>query len=230
MRKEYGAFTTYGVEYVFEYLGESRVHSKIRELETIKTGSMGISLEKVVNGKTENSYFNGKGVLWFFELLLQWFDDLDFANYLYQQSKKYNENNYYDNELLKNKWNEYKLSMDNMISGNLDYLEICEANKVNTYWLEIHFFYNTLSKKILPSDLIDYYINNLELISKRVELDLIDRPGTLLSNKLLYSICELFEQKGDIKKANDIADFANSISNVWRKLPTFGDNDDEENE
>ncbi|MBK7308331.1 MAG: hypothetical protein IPI88_15810 [Chitinophagaceae bacterium] len=91
MTRNLGFFTSYGIEYVFDYLGEDRIKQKIEELENKTTGSMGISLKEFTYRDDEYRYFNGKGVFWVFDLLLQWFDDIGFAQFLYEKSKNYNE-------------------------------------------------------------------------------------------------------------------------------------------
>ena len=90
MDRNLGAFTCYSIDYVFDFLGETRIKQRIQELEKKPTGSMGISLKDFTYRDAEISYFSGKGVLWVFDLLIQWFDDIDFSKFLYENSKKYN--------------------------------------------------------------------------------------------------------------------------------------------
>nr|MBP6432430.1 hypothetical protein [Ferruginibacter sp.] len=89
MYRNLGAFTCYGIEYVFDHLGKQRITQKIEELKIKGTGSIGISLEDFTYGDCEYSYFGGKGVLWIFNLLIQWFNDIEFVQFLYENSKKY---------------------------------------------------------------------------------------------------------------------------------------------
>lgn len=45
MNRNLGSFTSYGIEYVFDYLGEERIKQRIEGLREKKSGSMGIDLE-----------------------------------------------------------------------------------------------------------------------------------------------------------------------------------------
>ena len=80
MNRNLGAFSCYGIDYVFDYLGENRIKIRIQELE--KKPTMGISLQDFTYCDAENSYFSGKGILWVFDLLIQWFDDIEFIRFL----------------------------------------------------------------------------------------------------------------------------------------------------
>ena len=91
MARNLGAFTCYGIEYVFDYLGEERVKAKIEELDSVP--SLGISLKDFTYRDAEDSYFSGTGVLWVFNLAIEWFDDIEFIQFLYESSKLYNEGN-----------------------------------------------------------------------------------------------------------------------------------------
>lgn len=142
MTRTLGAFTCYGIEYVFNFLGDKRIAQKIEDLKANPTGSMGISLQDFTYRSPEYSYFSGKGILWVFDLLLQWFDDIQFAIFLYKNSRQYNENNYYNEGYLSRKWQEY--------------LEFCkspsaEGKKMVSYWIDFHFFYMHLSKIIMQA-------------------------------------------------------------------------------
>ena len=115
MDRNLGAFTCYGIEYVFDFLGEERIKLRMEALKEKRTGSMGISLEDFTYGDSQYSYFSGKGVLWVFDLLIQWFDDIAFVQFLYENSKQYNEDNYHNDGLLKKKWHEYIELLNGMI-------------------------------------------------------------------------------------------------------------------
>ncbi len=62
MDRNLGSFTCYGIEYVFDYLGEERIKRRIEELKKKPMGLMGISLKDFTYGNPEYSYYSGKGV------------------------------------------------------------------------------------------------------------------------------------------------------------------------
>ena len=227
MDRNLGTFTCYGIEYVFDYLGEERIKQSIGALKEKRMGSMGISLEDFTYGDVEYSYYSGKGVLWVFDLLIQWFDDTKFIQFLYESSKKYNEDNYHNSGLLKKKWCEYIELLNGMIKSNPDESANYEVNKLNPYWMELHFFYRHVSKVFINEELIGNYIKHFKEISKRMEQDFSSSTNTLVSNGLMWAICDYYEQNGNPQKANKIAKLNNSYLNIWREIP---ENEVEENE
>lgn len=186
-----GAFTCYGIEYVFEYLGEDRIKLRVENLE--KEPSMGISLKDFTYQNAENSYFNGAGTLWVFDLLIQWFEDIELVQFLYENSKRYNEDNYYNDGLLKIKWGEYVESLNLLLRDGAENKVYLEVNKINRYWIEYHFFYMQLSKSIKKTfkslkelDLIgSYEVKKSKLIGK-VLLEIKTRRKPLTGQYLMY--------------------------------------------
>lgn len=227
MNRNLGAFTSYGIEYVFDYLGEERIKQRIEGLKEKKTGSMGIDLEGFTYADSETSYYSGKGVLWVFDLLIQWFNDIEFVQFLYESSKKYNEDNYHDGGLLKKKWYEYIEFLNGMIKRNPNESANYEVNKLNPYWMELHFFYRQVSKIFISEELISNYIKHFKEISMRIKQDFSSRPNTLVSNGLMWDISNYYEQKGNHQKANEIAKLNNTYLDIWREIP---ENEEEENE
>ncbi len=195
MNRNLGAFTCYGIEYVFDYLGEDKIKQRIEELEKKPRGSIGLSLNEFTYRNAENCYFSGKGVLWVFNLLIQWFNDIEFVIFLYQNSKKYKEDNYFDGGLLKKNWHEYVELMNSMIKKNPDKTTYYESNKLNPYWMEYHFFYMQLSKNIkrafkkkkeMELDLIGSYKFNKNTLTGKVLLELKTRRKPLTGQYLMY--------------------------------------------
>ena len=227
MDRNLGAFTCYGIEHVFDYLGEERIKQRIEELKEKRTGAMGISLDDFTYGNCEYSYFNGKGVLWVFDLLIQWFDDIKFVQFLYENSKKYNEDNYHDLGLLKKKWYEYVEFLNGMIKKNPTESSSYEINKLNPFWMEFHFFYRQVSKAFINEELIKNYIKHFKEISKRIEQDLSSSANTLVSNGFMWAIWDYYEQNGNPQKANGIAKLNNNYLNIWRQIP---ENEEEESD
>lgn len=195
MDRNLGAFTCYGIEYVFDYLGEKRIKLRIKELAEKPMGLMGISLDDFTYHDAENSYFNGKGVLWVFDLLIQWFDDIEFVQFLYESSKKYNEDNYHDGGLLKKKWYDYIELLNGMIKRNPNKGINYEINKLNPYWMEFHFFYMQLSKNInkafknlkeIELDLTGLYKFQKGKLTGRILLEFKTRRKPLTGQYLMY--------------------------------------------
>lgn len=219
MNRNLGSFTSYGIEYVFDYLGEERIKQRIEGLREKKSGSMGIDLEGFTYADSETSYYSGKGVLWVFDLLIQWFDDIEFVQFLYESSKKYNEENYHDGGLLKKNWREYIELMDAMIKRNPNESANYKVNKLNPYWMELHFFYRSVSKIFISEELISDYIKHFKEISIRIKQDFSSRPNTLVSNGLIWDISNYYEQRGNHQKANEIVKLNNTYLDIWREIP-----------
>jgi hypothetical protein len=222
MNRNLGAFTSYGIEYVFDYLGEERVKQRIEELKKKPNGAMGISLEDFIYSDP-TAYYNGKGVLWVFDLLIQWFHDIEFVRFLYENSKKYNADNYFDGVILKKKWYEYIEFLNSMIKRNPNESIYYEVNKLNPYWIELHFFYGQVSKIFITEELISNYIKHFKEISIRIKQDFSSVPNTRVSNGLMWNISNYYEQKSNHQKANEIAKLNNTYLDIWREIP---ENDD----
>ena len=195
MYRNLGAFTCYGIEYVFDYLGEDKINLRIEELEKKSTGSMGISLKDFTYSDAEDCYFGGKGVLWVFDLVIQWFDDIELVLFLYKNSKKYNEDNYQNGGLLKKKWEHYIESLNLLLDGTDEHKVYVEVNKINHYWMEYHFFYMQLSKsfkksfkkiKELELDLIGSYEYNKNKLTGKILLEIKTRRKPLSGQYLFY--------------------------------------------
>ncbi len=227
MERNLGAFTCYGIEYVFDYLGEDRIQQKIEALKEKPTGSIGLDLKDFTYGDSQYSYFGGKGVLWVFDQLIEWFNDIDFVLFLYENSKKYNEANYHESGLLRKKWDDYIELLNGIIerepSDSVNY----EMNKLNPYWMELHFFYRQVSKVFITEELISNYTKHFKEISTRIKQDFSSRPNTLVSNGLMWAIYEFYEQKGNPQMANEIAKLNNTFLDIWREIP---EDEEEENE
>jgi hypothetical protein len=165
MSRNLGAFTCYGIEYVFDFLGDKKIAQKIEDLKVNLTGSLGVSLQDFTYRSPEFSYFSGKGILWVFDLMMQWFDDIEFAVFLYEKSKQYTESNYYNEGYLSRKWQEYLLVCKSSSA---------EDKKKASYWIDFHFFHMHLSK----------IITQAFKEKKDIEVDLVG-SYTLIKNKLL---------------------------------------------
>ena len=94
-----------------------------------------------------------------------------------------------------------------------------EVNKLNPYWMELHFFYSQVSRVFINEDLISNYINHFNEISLRIEKGFSTRPDTLLSNGLMRTIKVYYKKKGNPEKANELAKLNNTYLNIWREIP-----------
>jgi hypothetical protein len=192
MKRNLGVFTCYDIEYIFDFLGEDKIKFRIDEMESTSSGSMGISLRDFTYNDSENSYFNGKGVLDIFQMIMQWFDDIQSLSYLYQSSKRYNENNYYDSDRLKKKWENY-ISRQQSNSRNTNNYNIEDSK--SSYWTGYHFFYLQLSKqirkefdnkKIIETDILGTYSFNKNKLIGKLKLEVKTRRKPLTGQYLLF--------------------------------------------
>lgn len=193
MKRKLGFFTSYEIEYVFDFLGESRIKKKIAELKDKPT--MGITLNEFTYKDPEMSYFYRKGILSLFVILTQWFNDTEFILFLYEKSKKYNESNYHESPVLKKKWKEYQDSMELMIKTNPENKDTWKSNQINPYWLEYHFFFIIISQKlkeaakqnkILKTDFTGTYSINRNRMFGEIELEIKKRRKPLTGEYLLH--------------------------------------------
>jgi len=106
-----------------------------------------------------------------------------------------------------------------MIKRNPERSSSYEVNKLNPYWMELHFFYRQVSKIFINEELISKYINHFKEISERVKQDVLSNSTTRLSNGLMWAISEHYEQNGNPQKADEIAKLNNSYPNIWREIP-----------
>jgi len=192
MKRNLCVFTCYDIEYIFDFLGEDKIKRRIDEMESISSGSMGISLRDFTYNDSENSYFNGKGVLDIFQMIMQWFDDIQSLSYLYQSSKRYNENNYYDSDCLKKKWENY-ISRQQSNSRNTNNYNIEDSK--SSYWTGYHFFYLQLSKQIrkefdnkktIETDILGTYSFNKNKLIGKLKLEVKTRRKPLTGQYLLF--------------------------------------------
>jgi len=192
MKRNLGVFTCYDIEYIFDFLGEDKIKFRIDEMESTSSGSMGISLRDFTFNDSENSYFNGKGVLDIFQMIMQWFDDIQSLSYLYQSSKRYNENNYYDSDRLKKKWENY-ISRQQSNSRNTNNYNIEDSK--SSYWTGYHFFYLQLSKqirkefdnkKIIETDILGTYSFYKNKLIGKLKLEVKTRRKPLTGQYLLF--------------------------------------------
>jgi hypothetical protein len=192
MKRNLGVFTCYDIEYIFDFLGEDKIKFRIDEMESTSSGSMGISLRDFTYNDSENSYFNGKGVLDIFQMIMQWFDDIQSLSYLYQSSKRYNENNYYDSDRLKKKWENY-ISRQQSNSRNTNNYNIEDSK--SSYWTGYHFFYLQLSKqirkefdnkKIIETDILGTYSFYKNKLIGKLKLEVKTRRKPLTGQYLLF--------------------------------------------
>ncbi|MBM3187086.1 MAG: hypothetical protein FJZ67_12360 [Bacteroidetes bacterium] len=88
-----GTFTSYNLEYIYDFIGEDRIKRKLEELKNVPT--MGTSFEKFLTEETEFD-FNEKRVLWKLWLLINNYfkGELDVCLFIYENSKKYTESDY----------------------------------------------------------------------------------------------------------------------------------------
>jgi hypothetical protein len=191
MQRTLGMFTTYGIEYVFEYLGEERINSKIAELKNKPT--MGIRLEEFAYGNA--GYFSQKGILNIFTLLLDWFNDISFAIFLYESSKRYNELNYHDTGLLPIKWREHLRLIEWMNEQKRTTKAQYLNYTINPFWIDYHFFYFYLfnivkilikEKQSFQRNIAGQYNVEKNKLIAEITLEIKTRRKPLTGQYLLY--------------------------------------------
>ena len=94
-----------------------------------------------------------------------------------------------------------------------------EINKLNPYWMELHYFYRQVFKIYKNEELISIYINHFNEISARMIKEFSTTSSTIVSNGLMWDIYNYYEKKGNPTKANEIAKLNNAYPNVWREIP-----------
>jgi hypothetical protein len=225
MNRKLGAFTCYGIEDVFDFLGENRIHQKIKELEGKPT--MGQTLQHFTYHEPEYSYSSIAGVLFVFGELIEWFKDFDLISYLYQKSKSYNELNYFDGGLLPSKWEEEINMADFMINRNPENQLYYEVRKVNPYWNEYHFFYMQVFKELrklgksghpvepILEEMLTNYTANFKLISDRVKLQNSPFAKNILNNGFFTEAVKYLKQQKRLEEADKIVQLNNSAPDVW---------------
>jgi hypothetical protein len=192
MSRNLGAFSCYGIEYVFDFLGEEKINSQIHYLESTSTGSFGITLRDFTFNEADSMYFSGNGVLWVFSLLMEWFNEIQFDIFLYQSSRNYHELTYYSNNILRTKWLDH-LKIENHISIVTKNIDPKQA-EVNSYWTDYHFFYMTLSKHIIQElqkkkndfNIIGSYTVNKNKLFGNILLEIKTRRKPLTGQYLMY--------------------------------------------
>lgn len=228
MAKNLGFLTSYGLEYVYDFIGKERIDHKVKELENVAT--MGTRLEDFIGGDADYSYYSGKGPLYIFQLMFNWFKhDLNLALFLYEKSKKYTEENYIKDEPFRSMWDKNIISLDRSIKKwTSDYpisREGLENEKINPYWMEYHFFIhvimNILFKHAADSrielvliEIFEDYYKNSELVTLRFKLDEIMWPKKGLSNDIFMKMETFYKQKKNEEKVEAIRNKAKEQG--WR--------------
>jgi|GEM_PF-2487357 len=145
LEKNIGAFTSYGMEDVYQFLSEFRVQDKITELKDVPT--LGTKLEDFVS---EVSVASPSGEFHFFTMLLYYFrNDLDLALYLFEKSKLISEYNYLKKQTLKSIWKDHFDLMDRLAKRKPENAEVYLLRKRPIYWLEYDLFYFGLLKNFI---------------------------------------------------------------------------------
>jgi len=193
MERSLGMFTTYGIEYVYGYLGEERIKNKIAELKDKPT--MGTRLEEFAYD--HQGYFSHTGPLYIFPLLLNWFNDISFAVFLYKNSNRYNELNYYDGGILPTNWKKDLSLIDSMKEQkritNKEYLNYT----ISKYWIDYHFFYLRLfeitkniirEKQSFELNIAGQYEVKKNKLTGKIDLEIKTRRKPLTGQYLLYRI------------------------------------------
>ena len=224
-----GDFTTYDVEYIYDFLGKERINESIKLSKINKTGSMGRSLESFLNN---NNSFSPIGPLSIFQMFIDNYfsNDIELAFYLFEKSKEYNEQNYYNTKNLCQKWTEHLIRIEQQIAFNQK-RNVEDRNepafydelKRNKYWVEFHFFYQILIKLIVRNvnvktetriyEIGECYIKNVDSISNYFKSEY--RFVKCFTNAVLFDLYQFYENRGDTNQMLKISSICEKHEDVW---------------
>ncbi len=177
MSEFYGVFSNYEIEDVYNFIGNEKLHKRLKELEL--TPTMGTTLSDFVS---KDIKYLGVGVINIFNMVLDYFpDDIDLALFLYNKSKSYNESNYFSSQKQKSDRIEYIEMINKMILRGED-VEYYKAKLNSPYWLEVHFFYMTLMKLFVKKQ------NQINLLKFNIEGKYKVEKNKLLNDEIVLEI------------------------------------------
>jgi hypothetical protein len=155
-----GYLSVYGIENIYDFIGEDRINKKILEFSTKAT--MGIRLEELVLGIDKKGFYN-KGPIDCMAILLNYFKDSDIIEFLFDKLKDFNEESYMKNTL----WSSNRLTEINSLIQIFEKREknanstVAQLNELKThlhynyYFIDYHFFLIALYRILLTSKELD---------------------------------------------------------------------------
>lgn len=199
MTRSLGSFTSYGIEYVYDYLGESKIFERLDELKDVPT--MGRTFESFLKCDPIYGFTSGHGILHAFNLLSDWFYELEFLQFLYISSKEYDDTNYLESGL------------------QPQHEQTIRINGSSPYWIDYHLFYSTLLRRFKEAIKVEriskikfeglYKLFKNKLIGE-IELEIKKRRKPLEGKYLLfrkesvwYNLIELGEDTEEYKFEKD---------------------------
>ena len=136
-----GIFTSYSIEYVINQIGNQRVQNLLSNPSIYHN-----FLKFSQNGNPSI----GKGTLYVLNQILEYFqNDLEVILIIYNASKNFNENNYYDAKRQSQDREEYLNLINSLIEKYPDKSEMYVSQSLNSFWIDFHFLYSTLIKLLL---------------------------------------------------------------------------------
>ena len=213
MPRSLGFLTVYGLEYIYDFIGEERINMKIIELQNVAT--MGTRFKDFIGGDINFSYYSGTGPLYIYSSIFNWFkDDLTLALFLYEKSKSFNEENYFSGGNLKSRWEESQMGYDMMVSRNPELATYWQSKKITPFWMEYHFFINTIVKilfkhrtdlkiELLLAEMFENYYENSEDVILRIKMDeILWSKG--ISNDIFMKMEKFYAEKENDEKVVNI--------------------------
>jgi hypothetical protein len=223
MRNGLGFFSTYEIEDVFHFLGKNRIDKRILDLKD--KPPMGMRLEDFL---VKDSHISCRGTLLIFSLLLKWFKETDFIIYLYNRSKAYSEENYFETEKMKNIFQECNESMTRLIKSSPDKKEYWLSQKLNPFWIDYHFFITIIVAELMKfkkyesdkniertlEEIFNFYYLKSETITARIKADIYLWPNKGLSNLVFSKMQTFYKSKKESSKLIDTIEKRNLLG--WR--------------
>lgn len=224
-----GYLSVYGIEDIYDFIGEERMNKKIAEFSTQAT--MGIRLEKLVTGIDKEGFYS-KGPIDCMAALLNYFKEPDIIEFLFDKLKDFDEQSYMKNTL----WSSSRLTTLNSLieifekRDKTDNSAIDRLNELNIhlnynyYFIDFHFFLialyrmvstsneTDLKRKIYSSNLSDYLSKLTSIKKSLVDLNIWGPRG--LGNSILSAL----EKYSKETNQNEIysAYFENANKEGWR--------------
>lgn len=228
-----GVLSTYDIEDIYSHIPKERLNILLAENKPMGMG-LGFKAWFESNSVLYGSKF---GPLFIFIDLLQYFpNEINFHLYLFERSKKYNNENYYLSKKLSKHWENHLNTCKKLIAAGRYTIMGMQDRVLSRYWIEYHFFYMVLLDSIgnsksdiklekIVNEIIDNYIENLDSVSARMIISYLG--GAIPSNGVLWHGINFYE-KIDRKKANQLIDLNNKFPKAWRNISPLEDENEEE--
>lgn len=242
MARNLGFLTAYGIEDIYDFIGEERMKNKILEYKDKPT--MGFELEDFIGSTYNFSDGSKEGPIWVMNTFFySWFkNDLDVAIFLYEKSKKYTEENYIELEPFRTLWNKHLESLKFQTELEKKYglpsIDL-SGQTINPYWIEFHFFIqqvvtlfmgNRTDEKInrLLDEIFSNYLENSEKLTNSIKMDELMWPKEGLGSSIYSDMEQYYYENKNEARLKLTWEKANSQG--WRAGFSYDYDEDESDE